>query len=135
MNDNQEIMTLMIHPTSGSLVPDNAVRTFMMHPTSGSSNHGLVRTRMLEPTSGVNRSSRRKTPEVNSMIGNCNRSSFDEVASVVHHNIVCDNCGITPIVGIRYRCEFCPDYDLCGSCFNKNAHSFHSFQAKRQSQN
>ena len=134
MNDNQEIRTLMIHPTSGSLVPDggNAVRTYMLHPTSGSSNHGLVRTRMLEPTSGVNR---RNPAGVNSMVGNCNRSSFDEVASVVHNNIVCDNCGISPIIGIRYRCEFCPDYDLCGFCFNKNVHSFHSFQAKRKAQN
>lgn len=28
----------------------------------------------------------------------------------------CDGCGIDPIVGLRFKCDVCPDYDLCLSC-------------------
>ncbi|KAL1406420.1 hypothetical protein Q8F55_008119 [Vanrija albida] len=32
-----------------------------------------------------------------------------------HKHITCDGC-LTGIRGMRYKCEQCPDYDLCGSC-------------------
>ncbi|ORX38533.1 hypothetical protein BD324DRAFT_577929 [Kockovaella imperatae] len=32
-----------------------------------------------------------------------------------HKHISCDGCW-TGIRGMRYKCEQCPDYDLCGSC-------------------
>lgn len=32
-----------------------------------------------------------------------------------HKHISCDGC-LTGIRGMRYKCEQCPDYDLCGSC-------------------
>lgn len=32
-----------------------------------------------------------------------------------HKHISCDGC-LTGIRGMRYKCENCPDYDLCGSC-------------------
>lgn len=32
-----------------------------------------------------------------------------------HKHISCDGC-LTGIRGMRYKCEHCPDYDLCGSC-------------------
>jgi hypothetical protein len=40
----------------------------------------------------------------------------------VHHGIVCDGCQTTPIVGTRYKCTICPDFDLCESCEAKGAH-------------
>lgn len=35
---------------------------------------------------------------------------------VVHEGVVCDGCEMTPIVGIRFKCHECPDFDLCASC-------------------
>ncbi|KAL7423864.1 hypothetical protein Q5752_001449 [Cryptotrichosporon argae] len=32
-----------------------------------------------------------------------------------HKHIACDGC-LLGIRGMRYKCEQCPDYDLCGSC-------------------
>ena len=32
-----------------------------------------------------------------------------------HRHISCDGC-LDDIRGMRYKCEQCPDYDLCGSC-------------------
>jgi len=34
----------------------------------------------------------------------------------VHENVICDGCGAKPIVGNRFKCTVCPDYDLCDDC-------------------
>ncbi|KAL3685420.1 hypothetical protein R1sor_003442 [Riccia sorocarpa] len=34
----------------------------------------------------------------------------------VHHGVVCDGCGESPIVGVRYKSTVKEDYDLCSSC-------------------
>jgi len=40
----------------------------------------------------------------------------------VHAHVVCDGCGTTPIVGNRYKCQVCRDFDLCESCEQKGVH-------------
>lgn len=48
-------------------------------------------------------------------------------AKPTHPNIICDGCEASPIVGSRYKCSICPDFDLCESCEEKGIHSHHSF--------
>lgn len=40
-------------------------------------------------------------------------------ASFVRHAATCDGCN-TPIVGVRYKCVNCADYDLCAQCEARN---------------
>ncbi len=46
----------------------------------------------------------------------------------VHKDIECDGCGQNPVVGLRFKCQSCDDFDLCASCKIANKHSQHSFE-------
>ncbi|KAI9659724.1 MAG: hypothetical protein M1831_003622 [Alyxoria varia] len=35
---------------------------------------------------------------------------------IKHRGFQCDNCGEIPIVGVRYKCSSCFDFDLCEKC-------------------
>ncbi|XP_051023379.1 sequestosome-1 isoform X2 [Acomys russatus] len=45
--------------------------------------------------------------------------------NMVHPNVICDGCN-GPVVGTRYKCSVCPDYDLCSICEGKGLHREHS---------
>ena len=34
----------------------------------------------------------------------------------VHSTVTCDGCGKRPLVGIRYKCAVCPNFDFCENC-------------------
>ncbi len=36
--------------------------------------------------------------------------------------VTCDECQINPIKGLRYKCSYCEDYDLCRNCYKKDGH-------------
>ncbi|KAJ3348211.1 hypothetical protein HDU83_001451 [Entophlyctis luteolus] len=57
-------------------------------------------------------------------------TSFDEI----NKTVFCDGCKIRGIVGDRFKCLDCLDYDLCGLCAaNKAAiHPNHGFQMMRK---
>lgn len=35
---------------------------------------------------------------------------------VIHNRVNCDGCGQKGIIGIRYKCAVCPDFDFCQRC-------------------
>jgi len=47
------------------------------------------------------------------------------VGAEAHLGVVCDACE-GPVVGHRYKCLKCPDYDLCGKCEAKGFHPGHN---------
>jgi len=42
--------------------------------------------------------------------------SGDHKNDTVHRGVTCNSCGVFPIVGNRYKCTVCYDYDLCDEC-------------------
>ena len=46
--------------------------------------------------------------------------NFSMSISAIHSNIKCELCSRQPIVGIRYKCAVCPNYNLCEECEEKN---------------
>ncbi|XP_074068285.1 sequestosome-1-like isoform X1 [Macrotis lagotis] len=45
--------------------------------------------------------------------------------NMVHPNVICDGCN-GPVVGSRFKCSICPDYDLCSTCEGKGLHKEHN---------
>ncbi len=41
----------------------------------------------------------------------------------VVHDAKCDICESYPIIGIRYKCAVCEDYDVCENCELKLIHN------------
>ncbi|KAG9557062.1 hypothetical protein KCU71_g11100, partial [Aureobasidium melanogenum] len=40
----------------------------------------------------------------------------------VHTGIRCEQCGQCPILGVRWHCNNCPDFDLCSTCETQPMH-------------
>lgn len=45
----------------------------------------------------------------------------------VHTGVRCDGCKMSPIKGTRWKCQECPDFDLCQACHVAGIHSDHHF--------
>lgn len=55
------------------------------------------------------------------------RKQSREQNQTTHDRVICDDCGMNPIVGIRYKCIRRYDYDLCEKCEAKQIHSNENF--------
>lgn len=40
----------------------------------------------------------------------------EKVEENVHTRVICDGCGMKPIVGVRYKCTVCKNFDYCENC-------------------
>ncbi|KRF98730.1 uncharacterized protein Dwil_GK24659 [Drosophila willistoni] len=44
---------------------------------------------------------------------------------IIHDKITCDICGLCPLVGFRYKCIQCRNFDLCQACEAAHKHPEH----------
>ena len=58
-----------------------------------------------------------------------------EKGPVIHQNVTCDGCKKSPIIGNRYKCTVCYDYDFCEECESTvdHHHAFIKFKVPQQS--
>lgn len=57
--------------------------------------------------------------------------SIDAASNAIHDDIVCDQCGMSPIKGVRYNCSVCHNYDLCELCESKGTHPHPMLKIKK----
>ncbi len=50
--------------------------------------------------------------ETNIICENCYKNKNE----TIHSNIECDGCEMYPLIGVRYKCNECVDFDLCSAC-------------------
>jgi hypothetical protein len=52
-----------------------------------------------------------------------------QVNQSVHIGVQCENCKFTNLIGIRYKCFICENYNLCQKCeaYSESIHSGHCF--------
>ena len=62
-----------------------------------------------------------------------NQSKIEE-GKHVHKYIICDGCEMDPVVGVRYKCAICPDYDLCENCEATTTHDHPFLKIKNKKQ-
>ena len=64
------------------------------------------------------------------------KSLYKSINLNIHRNIKCENCSQKPIIGIRFKCLECKEYNLCDNCMSlndeKNFHIHDSFKKIRK---
>ncbi|TYZ60920.1 hypothetical protein PybrP1_004323 [[Pythium] brassicae (nom. inval.)] len=67
----------------------------------------------------------RSKTSVGNMLGDVkNRLSARYHKHHVHDDTLCDGCGMSPIVGGRWKCNTCESFELCDACYGAGCHGF-----------
>jgi hypothetical protein len=62
-------------------------------------------------------------------------SAAESTELPIHRFVRCNECGMKPIMGYRYKCTVRQDYDLCGSCEGKTPQPFAMLKLYNPEQN
>lgn len=44
------------------------------------------------------------------------------LCQIAHRGVRCNICGMHPVRGLRYKCVFCPPFDICHDCWKAEGH-------------
>jgi hypothetical protein len=50
---------------------------------------------------------------------------------ITHVGVSCDGCGESPIIGVRYKCAVCKNFDYCANCEEKLDHDHPFLKIKK----
>lgn len=50
--------------------------------------------------------------------------TVEDIMDIRHDGVTCDSCEASPIIGPRFKCAHCRNYDLCSLCYSSR-HSLH----------
>ncbi len=70
--------------------------------------------------SGIENKIKSKKQELTAFI--CQKSQISSIKTT-HEDISCSNCNASPIIGKRFNCLVCDEYNLCENCESKNEHT------------
>jgi uncharacterized CHY-type Zn-finger protein len=62
--------------------------------------------------------------EANKMFEKIKKSNENSMlisSNIIHSHVTCDGCGAHPIIGNRYKCTVCEDFDYCDQCEELNS--------------
>lgn len=45
---------------------------------------------------------------------------------MIFDRVACDNCNVYPLIGVRYKCSVCKNFDFCQNCEETVSHP-HAF--------
>ena len=76
----------------------------------------------MDSVSGANASKQKATQEEDASL---EESSLNPPELEIHKFIQCDGCSMYPIIGVRYVCSECDDFDLCSNCEKDGVHQQH----------
>jgi len=51
-------------------------------------------------------------------------STKNQINDAIHNSITCDECGMYPIIGDRFKCSLRRDFDLCSACERKTVQPY-----------
>lgn len=51
-----------------------------------------------------------------------------DTGKVIHFGVECDLCGVYPVIGDRYKCSMCEDWDCCPACEPQHDHPLIKFK-------
>eukprot|EP01016_Furgasonia_blochmanni_P038295 TRINITY_DN460_c0_g1_i4.p1 TRINITY_DN460_c0_g1~~TRINITY_DN460_c0_g1_i4.p1 ORF type:complete len:351 (+),score=39.18 TRINITY_DN460_c0_g1_i4:187-1239(+) len=55
-------------------------------------------------------------------------TTAEKAPSITHEKVKCCECGMEPIIGVRYKCSQCPDINICERCeASSGGHCQHVF--------
>lgn len=67
-------------------------------------------------------SSTLSSPQPNTTPGTTTAKATPTKNETIHSGVSCDICQIHPIMGARFKCSVCRDFDLCSKCEQGNNH-------------
>ncbi|CCD71160.1 ZZ-type domain-containing protein [Caenorhabditis elegans] len=120
LNDSVQVMECVQNPDH--ILPHLHIRLEDYRPRSISRNYHEVNVPIIRTPS---QHSIHQSVRFNDNKRHHHHHHHDSIRNFVHHDTPCRNC-FRIIVGSRYHCLQCPDYDICGDCEKDLVHYEHA---------